>query len=189
MSLLTAGRIVTRLTKSKYVKKKAELIGEWRSTRVWFAPDRGDIEYVILMLMGRSRRRLSKSIEQFKCGSKVFTEYRFGNQVAIHIEQVGSDLTVVRFHNVDRWMRFHIMRELLFQEKKLVYTIETYVEKLDSLWIVSRLWFNFVVEEVETSVGRWMVVQPAMKRLMRYRAAHSTRDDLHSVGAQELLML
>lgn len=189
MSLLTVGRTVARLKKGKYNEKKAELIGEWRSTRVWFAPDRGDIEYVILMLMGRSRRRLSKSIEQFKCGSRLFTEYKFGNQV-IHVEQNGSlDLSVIRFHNVERWMRFHIMRELLMQEKKLVYTIETYVAKLDSLWVVSRLWFHYIIEEVETSVGRWMVAQPEMKRLMQYRASHVTRDDLHNVGAQELLML
>jgi len=187
MGLLEASRNVSRMRKNVYIETKLEMIESWRSTRVWFAPNRGKIEYIILMLMGRSRRRLSKSIEQIKFGLWTFSEYKFGNQ-AIHVEEnVKQDLAVIRFHNIETWMRFHIMRELLFQEPKLIYTIETHIAKLDSLWVVSRLWMEHYTGGVETSIGRWIVVQREMKRLIKYRASHATRDDLHVV--QEVLML
>jgi len=179
--LVKAAENVTKLRKEKYIQKKNELIDGWRSTRVWFAPNRGHTKYIILMLMGRSRRRVSKPIEKYVFGSWTFSEYKFGNQV-IHVEEnAKQDLIVMRFHNVGLWMRFHIMKEMLCQEKKLIYTISTHVAKLDSLWVVSRLWYEYCTTNIEVSIGRWIVSQPGMKRLMKYRSSHSTRDDLWMV--------
>ncbi len=192
MSLLGAERTVKRLRKDEYIEQKEKILGDWRSTRIWFVPDRGDIEYIILMFMGRSRRRLSKNIRQYKFGSLMFTEYSFGKKQAIHVEQcVKKDVVTVRFHNIDVWTRFHIMRELLMQEKRLVYTIETYISKLDSLYIISRLWMRYVTDCIDdgyesVSLGRWMTSQLEMKKLIMYRSVHATRDDLRVVDDMQV---
>lgn len=186
MSVLDVNRAVKRCRKDIYVREK-EVRGEGKGSRTWFVPDRGDIEYIILMMMGRSRRLLSRQVEQIKYGMWTLSSYKFGNQEILVEQNEKQDLASVRFFNVGRWVQFHICRELLLQERKLVSVIEDNVAKPDSLLVISLLWYKYVLTGVEQSVGRWIRVQPSLKRLLKYRETHTTRDDLRVV--QEVPML
>lgn len=147
------------------IRERLVILCSMRKLSSFYVPYDDRIERVMVRMFTREGKRLSKSVEIFEVSRKRWLRlYKF-NKTFIMLERKG-DMMIVRFSSdVDKWMRFALVKGFFILRSSMVRFVEM-CDDIVGLHVLSDMWREFQTTN-NVLFGPWLVRQKQWQAMIR----------------------